>query len=141
MSAISGVTVSPCLKRVGLYFQLHCKNIQQIEVCDFLRHLLHHLRVHVIILWDNGKPHKGEPIRELCRRFPRLHLELFPAYAPELNPDEGVWRHLKHYLANGRPDDQDELLSELFDLLFDLRQSPSLLRSFVNHSEPPLFFD
>ena len=40
---------------------------------------------------ENGKPHKGAPIRAICRRFPRLHLERFPTYAPELNPDEGVW--------------------------------------------------
>lgn len=140
ISAISGVSVSPRLKRVGLYFQLHCKNIQQAEACDFLRHLLRHLRGNVIVLWDNGKPHKGEPIRNLCRRFPRLHLELFPAYAPELNPDEGVWRHLKHYLANGRPDEQDELMIELIYLLDDLCCSPSLLRSFINHSDLPLFF-
>jgi transposase len=25
----------------------------------------------------------------------RIHLEQFPAYAPELNPDEGIWNYLK----------------------------------------------
>ncbi|MBI4640080.1 MAG: transposase [Candidatus Tectomicrobia bacterium] len=25
----------------------------------------------------------------------RLHLEQFPGYAPELNPDEGIWHDLK----------------------------------------------
>jgi transposase len=25
-----------------------------------------------------------------------VHLERLPAYAPDLNPDEGVWQHLKH---------------------------------------------
>jgi transposase len=29
-------------------------------------------------------------------RSDEIHLERFPAYAPELNPDEGVWQHLKH---------------------------------------------
>jgi len=113
ISAISGITVSPKRQRIGLYFRLHAKNIQQAEVCDFLRHLLRHLRGAVIVLWDNGSFHKGEPIRELCRRFPRLHIEAFPPYAPELNPDEGVWTHLKRELSNGRPDDRDELLQEL----------------------------
>jgi len=27
----------------------------------------------------------------------RIHTEEFPAYAPDLNPDEGVWQHLKHF--------------------------------------------
>jgi len=25
----------------------------------------------------------------------RIHLEPFPSYAPELNPDEGIWNYLK----------------------------------------------
>jgi transposase len=26
----------------------------------------------------------------------RLKLEQLPGYAPDLNPDEGVWKHLKY---------------------------------------------
>jgi hypothetical protein len=40
ISAISGISVSPKLQRLNLYFQLHFKNIQQQEVCSFLRRLL-----------------------------------------------------------------------------------------------------
>jgi len=29
------------------------------------------------------------------REHKRLHLERLPAYAPELNPDEGIWNYLK----------------------------------------------
>jgi transposase len=39
----------------------------------------------------------------MCGRHRRLHLELFPSYAPELNPDDGVWKLAKEELANGRP--------------------------------------
>ena len=99
ISAISAVTVSPTRRRLGLYCPFHRKNIQQAEVCRFLRHVLRHLRGPVIVIWGYGKPHKDESIRELCRRFPRLHLERFPAYAPELNPDEGVWSQMD----NARP--------------------------------------
>ena len=34
-------------------------------------------------------------IRAVCTDFPRLHLERLPAYAPDLNPVEFVWSHLK----------------------------------------------
>ena len=123
ISVISGISVSPKRKRLGLYWRLHPKNIQRAEACDFLRHLLKHLRGHVIVLWDNARPHKGDPIRELCRCFPRLHLENFPPYAPELDPDEGVWAVLKNTLANGRPDDLDELREHLLDAIEDLASS------------------
>jgi len=139
ISAISAVTVSPTRRRLGLYCQFHRKNIQQAEVCQFLRHLLRHLRGPVIVIWDNGKPHKGEPIRELCRRFPRLHLERFPAYAPELNPDEGIWNQMDNALANGRPDNLDELSAALKKTLGHLRRSQSKLRWCVHQSELPPF--
>jgi hypothetical protein len=37
----------------------------------------------------------GEPLAELQHQHPRLHIEHFPSYAPELNPDEGVWAQAK----------------------------------------------
>jgi transposase len=42
-----------------------------------------------MVLLDNSTIHQGEPIEELRRQHPRLHIEYFPSYAPELNPDEG----------------------------------------------------
>jgi len=139
ISTISGVSISPRRNRLGLYYQLHAKNIQQGEVCELLRHLLRHLRHEVIVLLDNGRPHKGDLIRNLCWQFRRLHLERFPAYAPDLNPDEGVWNHLKQKLANGRPDDCDELLHELIAILDRLRESQPLLRGCIHQSELPPF--
>lgn len=139
ISAISALSVSPRRKRIGLYFQLHKKNIQQAEVCRFLRHLLRHLRGRVIVLWDNGKPHKGEPIRELCRRFSRLRLERFPAYAPELNPDEGVWNQLDNKLANGRPDDLRKLSASLVEALLNLKDAQPKLRWCIHQSKLPPF--
>ncbi len=140
LSVISGLSVSPIRHRVGLYYQWHAKNIQQTEVCAFLRHLLRHLRGPVIILWDNGRPHQGDLLRALCRRVPRLRLERFPAYAPDLNPDEGVWTLTKAALANGRPDDLDALVSHLLESLEGVRGSQATLRGCVLQSElPPLF--
>jgi transposase len=93
----------------------------------------------VIVIWDNGKPHKGDVIRELCRKYKRLHLETFPPYAPSLNPDEGVWAQAKGSLANGRPDNLLELWWHLLKVLDVLTVSHHLLKACINHSELPLF--
>ena len=139
ISAISGLSVSPKRRRIGLYWRLHINNIQQPEVCDFLRHFLRHLCGHVIVIWDDLNTHRAEPIRDPCRRFPRLHLERLPAYAPELNPDEGVWHHLKDALANGRPNDLTDLIEDLLDGLYALHASQPTLRNCIHRSElPPL---
>ena len=139
ISVISGVSVSPRRRRLGLFWRFHTKNIQHAEVCDFLRYLLRHLRGPVIVLWDNGKIHRGDPIRAFCRRVPRLHLEHFPSYAPELNPDEGVWNLAKARLANGRPDNVEDLRLHLIDSLWTIAASPALLLGCITHAEISLF--
>ena len=86
ISVISAVTVSPARQRVGLYCQWHHHDIRDVQAVAFLRHL----RGHVVLVWDNLGVHKSKLVKALCRRVPRLHLEYLPAYAPELNPNEGV---------------------------------------------------
>lgn len=139
ISVISCISVSPKLKRLGLYFALHEKNIQQAEVGGFLRQILKHLRGPVTIVWDNSRTHKGETIKDLCRRFKRLHIEALPPYAPELNPDEGVWSQAKTALANGCPYTIDELWASLLKTLKDIGASQSCLRACVHKSGIPPF--
>jgi putative transposase len=92
-----------------------------------------------VLVWDNGSIHKGDAIRALCRVFPRLHLYRFPSYAPELNPDEGVWKLAKQRLANGRPDTQRELWRHLRWSLDRIRRSPQRLRGCIRQSDLPPF--
>ena len=135
LSTISGLSASPVRRRLGLYWRfLRKQNFTHPQVFEFLRHLLRHLRGHVIVLWDGGRIHRGDPIRDFCRQFPRLHLAHFPAYAPELNPDEAVWGLTKARLANGRPDDLAELLAHLTASLSRVARSPALLRACITQS-------
>jgi transposase len=139
ISAISGIAVSPKRFHCTLYGQLYLDNIQGEEVAVFLRHLLQQIHGHLIVLLDNGTIHRGDPVQELLTRTSRLHLEPFPTHAPELNPDEGVWNHLKRTLANGRPDTKTELMDVLADEICRLAASQSLLRGCIQQSELPPF--
>lgn len=114
-------------------------NIAQEEVVAFLREVLRHLRGHVIALLDNGSIHKGAPIRDLCGKHARLHVEYFPGYAPDLNPDEAVWALLKGKLANGRPDDLQELAEQLGSEFRQIAQSQPALRGCIRQSELPIY--
>ena len=140
VSAISAVTVSPERRRVGLYLHLHPEeNISSVEVAVFLRAVLRHLRGHVIVLLDGGSIHKGPEVRAVAARYPRLHLEWFPGYAPELNPDEWVWAHFKARLANGHPDTLDDLMNTLCRITQNVNKRPDLIRSFIVGSDLPSF--
>jgi transposase len=139
ISAISAVSVSSRTHRCGLYAHFHLDNITHVEVAIFLRLLLRHLKGHIILLWDGGPIHRGPDVRAVLSRHPRLHVERFPAYAPELNPDELVWNYLKSQLANAGVDTVEDLMDDLSRETRRLRRLPALLRAFVVGSELPHF--
>lgn len=86
ISVIGGLWVSPKRQRLNLHFRMHAKNIAQDEVYDFLWYLLRPLRGPVIVIWGGASIHDPRSLRDLLQRYPRLHLERLPAYAPQLNP-------------------------------------------------------
>jgi transposase len=102
-----------------------------------LRQLSKHLRGPVVVLWDSGNQHKGTPVREFIQSHRNWTFHRFPAYAPELNPDEFVWAQLKRAVANSTPADNDELKQLLHRPLMRLRQSQKLLWSCIHASELP----
>jgi putative transposase len=54
-----------------------------------------------VLIWDNLNGHVSTAMRRLiAARRPWLRVYTLPAYAPELNPVEKVWSHLKRSLAN-----------------------------------------
>jgi len=139
VSTISGLTVSPRRRHVGLYWKLHDSNVRGKQVREFLRHLLRHLRGRVVAILDGNSTHKGAETREFLRSHPRLRIEYLPGYAPELNPDEGVWNQAKKGLAGGRPRDMGDLRRNVGSQLRRLRRSQARLRACFHASDLPDF--
>ena len=139
ISVISGISLSPKRQHLGLYYLLFSDNIGQEEVCVFLRELLRHLRGPVIVLLDNSSTHEGEPLEKLRRKHPRLTIEHFPPYAPQLNPDEGVWSLAKRELANSCPKDVEELMEDVIRSINEIRTSPEKLRGCILQPELSVF--
>ena len=137
LSAISAVSVSPRRTRLGLYMHLYEANITGAEVVTFLRHLFRHLRGPVDLLWDGGPIHKRADVKLFLLEHPRLKPHRFPAYAPELNPDEFVWTKMKNDLANGVPKNLCELDSDLRRSFRRIHDSQDLLWSCILASDLP----
>jgi putative transposase len=139
VSVVAALSVAPGRRRTGLYFHAdaqHTIGAQSIVV--FLRKVLGHLRGRVIVLWDGGTNHKGPLIRDLLARYPRLHLEPLPTYAPQLNPVEFVWSYLKYgRLANFVPKHLGHLDQTVQAHLSEVSHKPSLLKSLWLGSELP----
>jgi transposase len=92
LSAISAI--SPEGK---LYVPCQDSAINSADVLAFLEHLLREVPGHLVIIGDGAPIHRSPMITEFLANGarPRLQVERLPAYAPELNPGEGLWAQRK----------------------------------------------
>jgi DDE superfamily endonuclease len=104
-----------------------------IRVLDGLGSQLGHQPV--TVLWDNlGAHHAGE-LDAWVKGQPWLEVEYLPAYAPELNPVEGLWANLKGCeLANRCCADRAEVIATAQVGSIRARRDPELLRSFLHRT-------
>lgn len=129
--------MSPKRQHLGLYLRFQPKNFHGVDVADFLRALWRHLRGHVVLLWDRGSIHQGPAIEAVCEAHPRLHVEEFPAYTPELNPAEQVWNDFKRHTATSLLRDTRDLRRRLEANTRRVQRSQAKLRSFMLASKLP----
>ena len=97
-------------ERARLYFQTRPGTYNDESLIEFVRDLRRHLAgQHVILLWDGLPSHRSRRMQEfLAKQSGWLQVERLPAYAPELNPVEGLWANLKgRELANRCEDEID----------------------------------
>jgi transposase len=139
VSLIGALSLSPKRQHIGLHFHtLPRSYANQHRTAEFLQHLMRQLRGEVVVVWDRGNMHRGDSIRDIRDRFPRLKTEWLPSYAPELNPVEHLWNHLKYgKLANYAPRDVPDLNTRLRRLLHRAKNSKNRLRSFYEASRLP----
>lgn len=119
LSAISGITLDG-----RLFLQMQEQAYTAETVVGFLRVLLRKIRGKVLVIWDGSPIHKGQPIKDFLAAgaAKRLHLERLPGYAPELNPDEGIWNYLKRVELKNR------CCRDLAELRHEVRRAKERLR-------------
>jgi transposase len=82
----------------NFYFQIFPDTIKAPQIIEFLTHLLRHLQRPLLVVWDGLPGHQSAAVRAFVQaQQGRLTLEFLPGYAPELNPVEYIWAHLKHH--------------------------------------------
>lgn len=127
LSAISGITLDG-----RLFMQTPASASTAEAVVGFLRVLLRKIRGKILVVWDGSPIHKGQSIKDFLQAgaATRLHLERLPGYAPDLNPDEGIWNYLKRVeMKNRCCRDLVELEVELRRAKERLRHKPNVIRA------------
>src|SRR6185312_831021 len=120
----------------GLFMQVCQTSYDAAAVVGFLRVLLRKIPGKIILIWDQAPIHRGKEIKEFLKRgaAKRLHLEQLPSYAPDLNPDEGIWNYLKRVeLGNMCCSNLNQLHGEFIRARERLRHKREIIRSCSRH--------
>jgi transposase len=80
-----------------LYFLSQDHALNSEDVVAFLERLLREVSGRMVLIWDGAPIHRSHAIKAVLASgaAQRVHVERLPAYAPELNPGEGLWAQLK----------------------------------------------
>jgi transposase len=141
VSVAGALWLTPARDRLGLAFQTIVHgDFTNGEVAEFLSGAVQGLDAPVIVIWDGGRMHKGDPINQLVRESKgRWDLERLPAHAPVLMPMEQVWTWLKYdRLSNFPPQDAQHLDEAVIRELDPIRDDQPRLQNFFHASRLPL---
>jgi transposase len=136
LSAIGAITPDG---RLFMQRQDHAYTAE--DVVRFLRLLLRRISGKLLVIWDGAPIHRAKVIKAFLKRgaAKRLQLEHLPGYAPELNPQEGVWNLLKRReLKNLCCRDVPQVAQELRRAKERLRHRRAVLRQCFAHAGCPV---
>ena len=99
---------------------------------EFLKRLLHNAPRPVFLVVDRHPSHRAKKVLAFVRSTEgRLRLFFLPPYAPDLNPDEHVWNHLKnHGVGKQTIWSRDQFRKVVLGHMRSLQRLPDLIRSF-----------
>jgi transposase len=141
VSVAAAVWLSPRRDRLGLFFKTLVNDyFDNWYSAAFLEALVQELSGRVVVVWDGGGTHQGDPIRDLqAVMTDRLSIEKLPPYAPTLNPAEPVWSWLKWgRLSNFAPDNATHLNERVVRELTAIQDDQEALHDLWKTSELPL---
>ena len=101
-------------------------------VIDFCKRLLHDAPGPVYLIVDGHPAHRATATKEFAARTEgRLKLFFLPGYSPELNPDEWVWKNVKHdRIGKTGVTSRQDLKAKAIGALRRLQKRPGLVRAF-----------
>ena len=108
--------------------------MKSLQVVEFLRHLQRHIPGKILIIWDGASIHRSLLVKNYVaatKGRPFCGGTIVYTYAPELNPVEYMWGHLKnHEIAN-------LIVTKAWELSFEATAALRRMRAAVGRLLPP----
>ena len=71
--------------------------------------------VPILLLWDRAPWHRGQAIRDVQAANPRLEILPLPVAAPDLNPQEHVWKATREAVSHNHREGKLPALAQHFE--------------------------
>jgi putative transposase len=120
------------------------RSMSEADYAELVTAAHHQLNAPVILVWDNLNTHVSAVMRLLLdARRDWLTVIQLPAYAPDLNPAEGVWANMKNGLGNLAASNAGQLAAIVKNRLKRIQYRPALIDGFLAQTgltlepEPP----
>jgi transposase len=107
------------------------KGFAEVDYARLLDAVHQQLGGPVVLIWDNLNRHKSPLMRQLIAARSWLTVFYLPTYAPELNPVEAVWSHMKGSLVNFTHRTVDQLATIVKSRLRHMQYRRPLLHGFL----------
>ena len=120
-----------------LHFDVFTGRFDAEVFVEFLKKLVHDTNGPIFLVLDNHSVHKARIVRDYVDSLDgRLKLFFLPPYSPELNPDEWVWKNVKHDgVAPAAPKGPEQMKAVITARLRRLQRLPHLVRGFFGDPE------
>ena len=124
--------ISAISPRGELHFQVHEFGVKQEEFLEFCKMLVADAGRPVFLIMDNSQVHKAKTLKAYAEESNgMLTLFFLPPYSPDLNPDEWVWKNVKHdNLGRASVKNESQLAEFATAALAKLKALPGKLRAF-----------
>jgi transposase len=124
-----------------LFTRTRYEALNGMDSVHFFAHLRSQTDRKLLVIWDGSPIHRNTDVRDYLANGAAKHIYLkrLPAYTPDLNPDEGIWRHLKRVeLVNVCCADLLDLHSHVCSAVSRLRRKPHVIQSFFAQAGLPI---
>ena len=131
-----GINVISALSNSGgFWYHVFSERFNAGVFIDCLKDLIKNRRKPIYIITDGHPVHKSKAVAKFLKdNGTRIQLFILPPYAPDLNPDELVWNHLRQKGTARTPLKKGESLWERTFIDLELiRQDKNLVRSFFRN--------
>lgn len=135
LSVMGAVTVEG-----KVYTLVRHKSLNETHSISFLQHLRGQAGRPLLVIWDGSPIHRSDAVHAFLAAIgeKEIVMESLPGYAPDLNPVEWLWKHMKRVeLRNKACLDLEELHLEFHLAIGRVRQRLDLVFSFFEGAKLP----